>query len=80
MHAGTCFEVLSTVSLWFGVEWFWMRFARGGQFVAEQDREGTGDEKEHRAGEEEAVGYPLVIEQVGILSVEWAEEAFETAG
>ncbi len=56
-----------------------MRFAWGGEFVADQGCEGAGDEEEHGAGEEEAVGDPLVIEQAGILSVEWAEETFYAA-
>jgi len=53
-----------------------MRFARSCEFVAEQGPEGAGDEEEHGACEEEAVGDPLIVKQIGILSVEWAEEAF----
>jgi hypothetical protein len=48
--------------------------------VAKQNGDGAGHEKEHWAGEEEAVGNPPVVEQAGCLRVERAEEAFDATG
>jgi hypothetical protein len=77
MHEDTRLEVFSKVSLGLGVEGFLAQFARGCQFVTEQGGDGTGYEEQHRTGEEEAVGNPLVVEHAVGLSIEGAEEAFD---
>lgn len=63
------------------ITWFWirLRFARGGDAVAEQGSKRGGHKEEHGAGEEEAVGDPLVVEKTCCLRVKRAEETFDAA-